>query len=242
MRVAATIHDGRIAPVFESARRLLVACIPEGPEPRLEVDLSRATVLERVSRVRETGADELVCGGITATVRDLLEARGVRVRPWVALDVETALKLIAERTPEPGKIAVSAVERGPDARIDPRFGRAPWLVIHDTESGLYESVANPHATARRGAGIQAARLVLGLRVGSIITGRCGPNVFGTLCVGDVTVFTGVEGTVRQAIGAHRQDRLSAARGPSDLEPWPRGESGSRWRGRGRTPARRSRVP
>ncbi len=125
VRIALTIYDGRIAPVFESAQRLLVIDVPAARGSRHEVSLAGLTGIDRVRHVGETGADELVCGGITGSVRHLLEARGIRVRPWVALDVETALRMVTERSRTPMKIIVSATEAGPDARVEPRFGRAP---------------------------------------------------------------------------------------------------------------------
>jgi predicted Fe-Mo cluster-binding NifX family protein len=152
----------------------------------------------------------------------------------VALDVETALRMVTERSRAPMKIIVSAVGPGPEALVEPRFGRAPWYVAYDAESGQYESFENPYLDRQSGAGIQAAQLVLDRKAGALITGRCGPNAFGTLWAGDVTVHTGVEGTVRQAVLAHRQGRLSAARVPSALEPvGSRGQGAVRRRGRGR---------
>jgi predicted Fe-Mo cluster-binding NifX family protein len=213
VRIALTIHDGRIAPVFESARRLLVVDIPAAGS-RHKVSLAGESVLDRVRQVAETGADELVCGGITGPMRHMLEARGIRVRPWVALDVETALRLVAERSRAPMKIIVSAVDPGPDARVEPRFGRAPWYVAYDPESGQYESFENPYLDRQSGAGIQAAQLVLDRKAGAIITGRCGPNAFGTLSAAGVTVYGGAGGTVREAVEAQLAGRLEPTGAPS----------------------------
>jgi predicted Fe-Mo cluster-binding NifX family protein len=238
VRIALTIHGGRIAPVFDAAQRLLIVDLDETPARRREVDLAGASPLERVRLVRETGADELVCGAITRTLRHLLEARGVRVRPWVALDVESALRMVAERKRRTMKIVVSALDRGPDARIDPRFGRAPWYVIHDTEDGSYESVPNPNVDAPSGAGIQAAQLVLDSGARVLITGRCGPNAYGTLRAGGVIVHSGFEGTVREAVEAHAAGRLVADEGPTSpghaaIGPGPGFGRGGGGRGYGR---------
>jgi predicted Fe-Mo cluster-binding NifX family protein len=112
------------------------------------------------------------------------------------------------------KIVVSAVDRGPDAQVDPRFGRAPWFVVYESEEDGYESVENPHRDMQSGAGIQAAQLALDLGAVAVVTGRCGPNAFETLRAGGVSVHSGARGTVREAIEAHRAGSLAPAVGPS----------------------------
>lgn len=92
--------------------------------------------------------------------------------------------------------------QGPDLddAIDPRFGRAAWLQIIDTVAGGRVAVGNEmNLNALQGAGIQAAQTVArhGARV--LLTGHCGPKAFGVLQAAGVEVYTGLTGTVREAL-------------------------------------------
>lgn len=55
------------------------------------------------------------------------------------------------------------------------FGRAPFFLVHDTQTGMDEFVANPAAEAQGGAGIKAAQAVVDTGAQVLITVRCGEN-------------------------------------------------------------------
>lgn len=98
------------------------------------------------------------------------------------------------------KVAVTA--QGPDvtSAVDPRFGRAKYFVVVDTETG--EATAHDNAqilNAVQGAGIQAARNVVDLGVSAVITGNVGPKAFAALGAAGVTVHIGAEGSVQEAV-------------------------------------------
>ena len=60
------------------------------------------------------------------------------------------------------KVVVSATDRSIDAPMDQRFGRAPWFVLVDTETGEWSAHANAAVESGHGAGIEASRTVAGL--------------------------------------------------------------------------------
>jgi len=78
------------------------------------------------------------------------------------------------------KIAVTASTPRLDGPVDPRFGRCPYYLIVDPETMAFEAVENPHVGASSGAGIQAAQLVAGKNVETVLTGSRGPNAFQVL--------------------------------------------------------------
>lgn len=55
------------------------------------------------------------------------------------------------------------------------FGRAPFFLLHDTESGNSECLENPAAQSQGGAGIKAAQFVVDHHADALITVRCGEN-------------------------------------------------------------------
>jgi len=113
------------------------------------------------------------------------------------------------------RAAVTAEQGTRSSRIDPRFGRARWFVIVDTETGAVEAHDNREATgAEHGAGIQAARRVAELGAQVVITGNLGPNAFEALRAAGIEVYLTYAGTVSGTIERLRAGRLSPAQRPT----------------------------
>ena len=98
------------------------------------------------------------------------------------------------------KIAVSS--RGPQltSEVDPRFGRAPYILIVDTDTSEFTVLNNSvNANAFKGAGIQAATMVSDKGAEVVMTGYCGPKAFQVLEAAGIKVVSDVSGTVSDAI-------------------------------------------
>ena len=106
------------------------------------------------------------------------------------------------------KICVTSQGDTLDARVDPRFGRAPYFLLVDTETMAFEAMINAAVQAPGGVGIVAAKQVIDAGVGAVLTGNCGPNAFRTLAAGGAAVYTGVSGSVRQAVEAFRSGGMT----------------------------------
>lgn len=103
------------------------------------------------------------------------------------------------------KIAVSATGGDPGSQIDPRFGRARWFIIFDTETGEHVALDNSSASgAQSGAGIASAQSVMDAGAETVLTGRCGPKAGRTLAEGGVRIVEGVTGTAEAAFEAARR--------------------------------------
>lgn len=112
------------------------------------------------------------------------------------------------------RIAVTAVQPGLDAEMDPRFGRCPFFVIVETDNLSFEALDNDAQTLGQGAGIQAARLLADRGVKYVLTGNCGPNAHQTLTAAGVGVVVGCAGTVRSVVEQFTAGRLQPAGGPN----------------------------
>jgi predicted Fe-Mo cluster-binding NifX family protein len=110
------------------------------------------------------------------------------------------------------KIVVSANGPDLDAPASLVFGRCPTYVFVDTDSMASESVENPAINAAGGAGIQAAQFVIERGAQAVITGNAGPNAFNVFQPANVPVYLFGGGTVRQAVDAYKEGRLSTAGG------------------------------
>ncbi len=98
------------------------------------------------------------------------------------------------------KVAVTAKGTRLTDEVDPRFGRAPYILIVETETMEYEILDNSdNVNAFKGAGIQAGTMIADKGVELLLTGYCGPNAFRTVQAGGIKVVNDVAGTVEQAI-------------------------------------------
>ena len=105
------------------------------------------------------------------------------------------------------KIAVTAKSNNLESEIDPRFGRCSFFIIVDPDVMDFESISNESAMSSGGAGIQAAQTVAKAGVEVVITGNMGPNAFQTLSAAGIMVFTGANGTVKEAIDKYKRGEL-----------------------------------
>jgi predicted Fe-Mo cluster-binding NifX family protein len=106
------------------------------------------------------------------------------------------------------KVAVTSQGEDMSSEVDPRFGRAAYFIVIDTETGAATAHENSqNLNAAQGAGIQAARNVIELGVEAVVTGNVGPKAFSVLKSGDVEVHIGAEGTVADAIEKMKAGQL-----------------------------------
>lgn len=109
------------------------------------------------------------------------------------------------------KIAVTSQGTDIDSKVDPRFGRAAYLIIVDSETNNFEVIDNSsNVNAMKGAGIQAASNIVNSGAEVLLTGFCGPNAFKALKAGKVAVSNDASGTVGEAVKAYLDGRLPPA--------------------------------
>jgi predicted Fe-Mo cluster-binding NifX family protein len=118
------------------------------------------------------------------------------------------------------KIAVSANGPTLEAAVDPRFGRAPYLLVVDPDTLEFEAVTNQiNLQATQGAGIQTATLAARYHPAAVLTGHCGPKAFQTLRAAGIPVIVEVCGPVRQVVEQYRAGQLTPAPGPNATSHW-----------------------
>ena len=107
------------------------------------------------------------------------------------------------------RIAVTSKGRDLDSEVDPRFGRAAYILIVDSETFDFDVLDNKeNVNALKGAGIQAAVAVSNKGADVLLTGFCGPNAFKALKAGKIGVANDASGTVREAVKAYMDGKLS----------------------------------
>jgi predicted Fe-Mo cluster-binding NifX family protein len=118
------------------------------------------------------------------------------------------------------KIAITSTGADMEADVDPRFGRAKYLILYDTDAGAFSALDNSEAVnATQGAGIQAGQNIANAGVEALITGNCGPKAFSVLSSAGVKVYIGASGTVREALDAYQAGTLTPANAPNVQGHW-----------------------
>ena len=106
------------------------------------------------------------------------------------------------------KIAVTSKGTNLDSQVDPRFGRAAYILIIDSETFDFEVLDNKeNVNALKGAGIQAAKMVSEKQAEVLLTGFCGPNAFKAMKAAKIGVANNAEGSVRDAVKAYLDGKL-----------------------------------
>lgn len=110
------------------------------------------------------------------------------------------------------KIAVTAQDKDLDAEFDSRFGRCKYFVIVDLDTDEHRIEQNEAMTALGGAGVKSAQFLAGCGVSAVITGHIGPNASRALQAAGIRVFIMESGTVRDAIKASKEGKLTEVSG------------------------------
>ena len=111
-------------------------------------------------------------------------------------------------------IAITATGQKMDSQVDPRFGRAAYFLIGNSEIMDFGVFENNNVTAGGGAGINSAKVVIDAGAEAVLTGNCGPNAERTLRAAGAKLYTGVKGTVAEAIDLFLDGKLKEADGPN----------------------------
>ncbi len=117
-------------------------------------------------------------------------------------------------------IAVTSTGQDLDSQMDPRFGRAAYILIVDSDTMKYEVLDNAeNVNAFKGAGIQAAAMISDKKADVLLTGYCGPNAFKTLDAAKIKVAGDVKGTVREAVDAFINGKVTMVSEPNAQGYW-----------------------
>ncbi len=94
MKIAITVWNGRVAPLFDVASTVRFVTVQGGrPGEQVEMTLAPGTgMIRRVAFLLEKGTDVLICGAVSSGVHRMLTASGIGVHPFVSGDGKRYLK------------------------------------------------------------------------------------------------------------------------------------------------------
>jgi predicted Fe-Mo cluster-binding NifX family protein len=148
------------------------------------------------------------------------------------------------------QVAVTVSTPDLDAEVEPRFGRAPHILLVDPQTMSWTSVENPGRDAGSGAGIQVAQVLHDKGVSAVISGEFGPKAQDALVAAGIVMHRcPSRATARETVTLWRAGELDDQAPEStgaETEPrsgwtpdegrgwrWGLGQGGGRGRGRGR---------
>lgn len=105
------------------------------------------------------------------------------------------------------KICVSSSGNSAESTMDPRFGRAAYFVIADTDTMEYEVIENAAAASGGGAGITSGQMMVDKGVTAVITGNMGPNAMNVLKAANIEIYRGAAVPVKENIEKFKKGLL-----------------------------------
>ena len=105
MRVAIPLWQGRVSPVFDEARRILLVDVSEKQEQhRQEESLVVRNPFERAQLLPKLGVDLLICGMISQTQQTALVSAGIRIIPHICGSMEEVITAFLDGRIENGAL------------------------------------------------------------------------------------------------------------------------------------------
>lgn len=113
------------------------------------------------------------------------------------------------------KLALPVESKSLDVSVCPSFGRTPFYVLYDTETGNHEFLDNSAVASQGGAGIQAAQTLVDHSAEAVITWRCGDNAAQVLNAAKIKLYKAQDGSILENIEKFKNEKLSLL---SDIHP------------------------
>ena len=92
MKVALTVWENRISPLFDCAGMLLVADIVDRTETGRKLEsLHCESPFSRAEKLSDLGIEVLICGAVSNLFANIIESHGIRIIPFIAGPVDEVL-------------------------------------------------------------------------------------------------------------------------------------------------------
>ncbi|MDD3374333.1 MAG: NifB/NifX family molybdenum-iron cluster-binding protein [Candidatus Omnitrophica bacterium] len=112
------------------------------------------------------------------------------------------------------KVCVTSQGVSLESAVDPRFGRAQYFLIVDTDSLEFEVLENANAAGTGGVGVLSGRLMADKGVECVLTGNIGPNASETLNAAGIKFCLGATGSVKEAVEKYKEGNFSITQDPN----------------------------
>ena len=113
------------------------------------------------------------------------------------------------------KLLITVTSPDINAALDPRFGRAAYFLLLDSETMEWQAIPNPAVNSAGGAGIKAAQFVADSGCEAVVSGDCGPNAFDVLSSAGISIYLfGAAQSVNDVLESLKAGKLEQLGTPS----------------------------
>lgn len=106
------------------------------------------------------------------------------------------------------KIAIPVDDNHMETNVCMSFGRAPYFLIYEIESGKSVFIENAAANSQGGAGIKAAQTVVDNKTDALLTPRCGENAAEVIQAANIKIYKTMNSSLKESIDAFKDGKLS----------------------------------
>ena len=96
MKIAVPVWEGRISPVFDTARHIVCFDVTNGVgQPAGETELPSDQPQAKLTKLQDLGDSVLLCGAVSRPLAAVLSAAGIRLVPFLAGEVQEIVHAFA---------------------------------------------------------------------------------------------------------------------------------------------------
>jgi predicted Fe-Mo cluster-binding NifX family protein len=107
------------------------------------------------------------------------------------------------------RIAVASEGTDLSSKVDPRLGRAKYIIVYDTRNNEWEVLDNREVSQLAGgSGIKAAEAIVNKNVDYVVSQNFGPKALDVFRAADVKAAVLSDATVAEAIELTKRNRLN----------------------------------
>jgi len=113
MKIALTVWQGRISPVFDVSGRALLVELEDGRTlSERELELPDGTPLDKLAFLAEAGVEELVCGAMSRPAQLATEGFGIKAHPFVAGELREVFQAWSDGVLSEPRFSMPGCRRG----------------------------------------------------------------------------------------------------------------------------------
>jgi predicted Fe-Mo cluster-binding NifX family protein len=93
LKAAFTVWNKRVAPVFDTAGEVLIVDVEEGDiSAEYKVSLPVDNLAEKITLLKSTGAEVLICGAVSREAEEQVVAQGIQVFSFVSGEINEVIQ------------------------------------------------------------------------------------------------------------------------------------------------------
>jgi len=113
------------------------------------------------------------------------------------------------------KICVCAVSPELNSKVSPAFGRSPYFLIIDSETGEFKAIENSVLETGRGVGVGASQIIVSHKVKAVVCSNFGPNAFSVLKMSGIKIYPATPDlTVKEILEKYKNGELKEIKIPT----------------------------